>query len=197
MDNTQKVLHYFANTQGPVTEETGDAPMGRGRQSTKPLHWGAVAMKGLRWAVLMICLGVWAVVGAVFWIPLLLRRVIAYSAALVPAMLAGTRPHQAAKGLRHAMDFYRRGFQVTTEIVSGEPDRSESAGAKKQDTRLGGMALLNELAWVAVTWYAVLYLLGAIVTSPLDMWWWVEGISWTDSVFGPINDFMKSLMHLQ
>jgi hypothetical protein len=92
------------------------------------------------------------------------------------------------------MDFYRRGFQVTTEIVSGEPDRSESGGPKTQDTTLSGMALLNELAWVAVTWYAVLYFIGAIDTSPLDMWWWVAGISWTDSVFHPINDFMKSLV---
>jgi hypothetical protein len=182
MDETQKVLHY--TTQGLVTNEKAEAAQGPSEQ----------AMKGLRWAILMICLGVWAVVGALFWIPLLFRRVVTYSAALVPAMLADKKPHHAAKSLREAMNFYRRGFQVTTEVIKGEPDRSERPGPAAEDTTLHGMALLNELAWVVVIWYAVLYFIGAIDTSPLDMWRWLAGISWTDSVFRPINDAMKSLV---
>ena len=182
MDESQKVLHY--TTQGLVTGEKAETPAGPGER----------AMTGLRWAVLVICLGVWAVVGALFWIPLLLRRVITFSAALVPAMLADRKPHQAAKSLRDAMNFYGRGFQVTREVISGEPDPNERTAPLKEDTRLEGMALLNELAWVVVIWYAVLYFFGAIDTTPLDMWRWLAGISWTDSVFRPINDFFKSLV---
>ncbi len=46
----------------------------------------------LTWAILAVVLLVWAVVGAIFWIPLLLRAMLRFSMSLIEAMFVGQRP---------------------------------------------------------------------------------------------------------
>ena len=46
---------------------------------------------------------IWAVVGAVFWIPLMIRALIRFSISLIEAMFEGHKPARAAKVLRDAV----------------------------------------------------------------------------------------------
>ena len=146
-------------------------------------------MNGLTWAILVICLAVWAVVGAIFWIPLLLRTMVRFSVDLVPSMLTGKRPVRAAGLLRNAVTVYRRGFQVAIDVVTREPSREESQGAEVSSLR--GMALLNELAWVAVIWYLILLFFGAIEATPIDMWNWLVNVRWSDVLIRPVMEFVQ------
>lgn len=173
MNESPQVLRY--NVYGPVSEEgeRKDAPAA----ATRPTLLG--------WAVLAVCAGVWSVLGAVFWIPLLLRGIAAYSFALVSAMLAGRKPEKAAEALHDAMTFYWRGFRVTVEMVTRQPEAHDRATSEEEDDGLQAFALLNELAWVLLIWYAILLTAGVVDRTPLDLWHWLAGIPWTDKLVQP------------
>jgi hypothetical protein len=145
-------------------------------------------MNGLTWAILLICLAIWAVIGAVFWIPLILRTMVRFSAAMAPAMLADKKPIRAAQMLRGAVSFYRRGFEVAIDVVTKEPRRERAE--KGEDGGLSGMQFLNEFAWAALIWYGILLFFGAIDLTPIDMWYWVAGIQWNEVLYQPIAEFV-------
>ncbi len=137
----------------------------------------------LTWAILAVVLLVWAVVGALFWIPLLLRAMLRFSISLMEAMFVGERPTWAARGLRNAVDFYRRGFLVAVEVVTREDvteDRRRPAGESR---------LLFEVFWAALVWYLVLLWIGWIQTSPLDVWHWFVSIPWREAFSAVLERF--------
>jgi len=173
MNESQQVLRY--NVYGPVTEKSERREAGAGAARPTPLGLG----------VLVVCLGVWSALGAIFWIPLLVRRIAAYSIALVSAMLAGKKPERAAEALQDAMGFYWRGFKVTADMVTRDPEARDRAAAGEEDEGLRGMAFLNELAWALLVWYAILFALGVVHRTPLDLWHWLAGIPWRDGVVQP------------
>jgi len=177
MNESEPILRY-AN-RDPEAEAAQRSPSER-------------VMNGLTWAILIVCLSVWAVIGAIVWIPLLVRTMVRFSAALVPAMLADRKPVRSAHMLRQAVSFYRRGFQVATEVVTREPDPGERKFADEPVLR--GKALLNELAWVALIWYAILLLLGVVETTPIDLWWRLVALDWSETVFRPITEFFRGLI---
>ncbi len=145
-------------------------------------------MNGLTWAILLICLAIWAVIGAVFWIPLILRTMVRFSAAMAPAMLADKKPVRAARMLRGAVSFYRRGFEVAVDVVTREPRHGRADAG--EDGGLSGKELLNEFAWAALIWYGILLFFGAIEQTPIDMWYWIAGIQWNEALFQPIMEFV-------
>jgi hypothetical protein len=173
MNESQQVLRY--NVYAPALEKGERKPAGASVARPTPLGLG----------VLVVCLGVWSVLGALFWIPLLLRRIVAYSVALTSAMLAGRKPERAAEALRNAMGFYWRGFKTTTQMVTREPEARDRAAPADEEDGLGGMALASELAWVVLVWYAVLLAVGIVDRTPLDLWHWLAGIPWRDGVVQP------------
>ena len=155
-------------------------------------------MSGLTWAILIVCLGFWAVVGAIFWVPLLLRTMFRFSLALVGAMLAGRKPERAAQMLRDAVSFYRRGFQVAIEVVLKHHDEEAPKAAmygqqQREDVSLQGMPLLNELAWVFVIWYGILLFLGFVETTPIDLFWRLTLVDWTETFVRPVAEFIRGL----
>jgi hypothetical protein len=129
----------------------------------------------LTWAILAVVLLVWAVVGAIFWIPLLLRAMLRFSISLIEAMFVGQRPTQAAKILRDSVHFYRRGFVVAVEVVTREdvPDERKQPAVESR--------LLFEVFWAALVWYLVFLWMGWIQTSPLDLWHWFMSIPWREA----------------
>ena len=133
----------------------------------------------LTWAILAFCLLVWAVVGAVFWVPLMLRTMVMFSIALVHSTIEGARPSAAARMLRDAVTFYRRGFEVAVEAVMGEEDDQDSSSKPLQ--RKG---LFREVLWAAAVWYLFLLLLGLDLWSPLQAWDWLRGLPWEAWVGG-------------
>jgi len=128
----------------------------------------------ITWVVLVVVLLFWAVVGAVFWIPLMIRAMLRFSIHLIEAMFEGHKPTRAAKGLRDAVSFYRRGFVVSVEVVTREPvDRREEGPVREN-------RLLLEFLWALLVWYFIFLLFGWIQASPLDLVDWFFSIPWRD-----------------
>lgn len=130
----------------------------------------------LTWVVLVVVLLIWAVVGAVFWIPLLLRAMLRFCVSLIESMFEGHKPSTAARILRDAVNFYRRGFVVAVEVITQE---------EVSDKREGPVAegrLLREVLWALVVWYFIFLLFGWIQFSPLDLLDWFFSIPWAEYI---------------
>ena len=137
----------------------------------------------LTWLILAVVLLVWAVVGAVFWIPLMLRAMLRFSISLIEAMFVGQRPTRAARILRNAVEFYRKGFVVAVEAVTREDlpeERRQPAGENR---------LLFEVFWAALVWYLFFLWIGWIQTSPLDLWHWFVSIPWREAFSAVLERF--------
>lgn len=130
------------------------------------------AFEGVTWAILLLLLAIWAVVGAFFWIPLMFRTLLRFSLSLLQSVLVGRRPEGAARALRNAVSFYRRGFVVAVEVVTRE---EPSAEAQDPDT---GIRLFLELAWAVPVWYLLFFSLGYIQDSPADLWNGLVSFPW-------------------
>jgi hypothetical protein len=159
---------------------------GKGGRGADPLPVARTTNKifqVLTWAILAVVLLVWAVVGAIFWIPLLLRAMLRFSISLIEAMFVGQRPTQAAKILRDSVHFYRRGFVVAVEVVTREdvPDERKQPAVESR--------LLFEVFWAALVWYLVFLWMGWIQTSPLDVWHWFVSIPWREAFAGVLERF--------
>jgi len=159
-----------------------------------PTRGDPLAMRVLSWGILAICLFVWTVVGAFFWIPLLLRRIVTYSVALVPSTLTNRKPERSAARLRGAMSFYARGYKVTAEMVTRGPGRRERPGPSLavEEVEPPTMPMVGEVLWAAVVWYAILFLLGVVHGTPLDLWRWVDGFPWGERVVDPAVDWLRA-----
>ena len=131
-------------------------------------------LQAITWFILVIVLAVWALVGALFWIPLLLRAMIIFSLRLVQSVFVGQRPKGAARLLRDSVSFYKRGFVVAVEVVTREEIEPD---ARDPDT---GNLLFSEILWAALIWYLILLGLGWIQYSPLDLWRDFLAIPWAE-----------------
>lgn len=173
---TQKL--YYATAPAGDAEPTAAGP-------------GERVQKLLTWTILAICLLVWAVVGALFWIPLLLRRILTYSVSLLFSMLGEREPHRAARKLRSAVRFYPRGFKVTTEMVTREPTRPSSTVSLEEE-RTRRMGLIGDLLWTLLAWYAVLFVTGVVHGTPLDLWQWLVALPWQERVSAPVMEWVRA-----
>lgn len=168
------MLHYRDAPQAPPPADGTPA---------EDTSTGARFLKGLTRAILAVVLVVWAVVGAIFWIPLMVRTMVRFSVSLVQATLEGNRPTEAARMLQDAVSFYLRGFRVAIEAVEGEPvEERRPAGA------IRGRRLFRELAWAFVIWYAILVPLG-LAWSPVELWDWLTAWPWGNWADGVAEGF--------
>lgn len=161
-------------TEDVVGEEEGGMPLAARKVNAtvnKSVNW---IFLGITWAILAVVLLVWAVVGAIFWIPLLLRAMLRFSISHIEAIFEGHKPAEAARILRDAVSFYRRGFVVAVEVVTREPvDRREEGPVKEN-------RLLLEFLWALLVWYFIFLLFGWIQASPMDLVDWFFSIPWAD-----------------
>jgi hypothetical protein len=145
-------------------------------------------VRGLTWAILGVCLALWAVVGFLFWVPLLLRSMLEFTLALIQSMLQGARPVQAGRILRDTVDFYRRGFLVAIEAVFGklpEPERSQHP--------MSGSRVVMEIGWALLVWYAVLLMAGVVETTPADLWRGAAEYPWGETLGGLLGSATEAL----
>ena len=148
-----------------TTAATGDSlPVASSRPPV--LQW-------VSWAVFGVVMVVWAVVGALVWIPLLLRAMVRFSFALVPATLDREPPSEAAATLRGAVEFYRRGFVMAADALHGRTPEPTGHTRPVRSRRL-----LREFAWVALVWYALLAAFG-VVWSPVEIGQWIVALPWS------------------
>ncbi len=141
------------------------------------------AVRLLTWGVLAVCLAVWAVLGFLLWVPLLIRAILGFSLSLSQSMLVGSRPEEAGRILMDSVGFYRRGFSVAVDAIRGR-QRGEERPARQ---RLSGTDLVFEIVWAGVVWYLVLATIGIIEPSPVDLW---------NSAVGLLTDGMRGLDNL-
>lgn len=137
----------------------------------------------LTWVILVVVLAMWAVVGAIFWIPLLVRSMLRFCLSLIEAMFEGHKPARAAGILRDAVSFYRRGFVIAVEVVTQEKVNYDDEGPVTENR------LLWEFLWALLVWYFLLLLFGWIQASPLDLLDWFLSIPWTDHIRSLVDQF--------
>jgi hypothetical protein len=125
-------------------------------------------------AVFGVLVVVWAIVGAIVWVPLLIRTMVRLAFAMVPATLDGGHPTEAAEDLRGAVDFYRRGFMVASDAVHG---RAPAQAKPARPLRRSGMG--RELFWVAAIWYLIFAFFGW-VWGPIDIAQWAMSLPWAE-----------------
>ena len=166
-------------SRGEEPGRTGD----KARPYVDAIQWGFTA---LTWLVLFFVLLVWAVVGAVFWIPLILRATLRFSLSLLETVFEGHKPAKAAKALRDAVSFYRRGFVVAVEVITGEKidERDDGPVTEKR--------LFKEILWAVLVWYFIALFFGWIQASPLDLVDWFRAIPWGE-YFGDLVDRFRGL----
>lgn len=174
-------LHYRATAE-PVSAPDEVRSAERVRWSGSGTL-GERIVHGLTLAILGVVLAVWAIVGAVFWLPILVRTMFRFSLSLIQSTMDDERPEGSASMLRNAVGFYRRGFVVGIEAVLREDPLTEG---KIRRERIDGGRMMKELAWAAVIWYVVLWWVG-LVWSPGAVAAWVAALPWGET-FGSIVD---------
>jgi hypothetical protein len=152
-------------------------------------------MRYLTWSILSICLALWAVVGFVFWVPLLLSSMIRFSLSLSRSMLSGAEPTEAGMILRNTVSFYRRGFTVAIDAVFGDPAEKAKKKVTKNSAKTARLSrhLFFEVLWAFVFWYLVLYFAGAVQSSPLDGWVALFEFPWRGA-WGAFTEWTSGLL---
>lgn len=131
------------------------------------------------WGALAICVAVWAVVGFLLWLPLLLRHIVAFIVSLTYATLTDGDMADAARRLRGAASFYRRGFESAVGSVLFGRDGTSSPESSPRRS-LSARPILLECAWALVVWYPVLLWLGVAEWTPADVWSSIAGLPWSE-----------------
>jgi hypothetical protein len=140
-------------------------------------------VRALTWTILVVVLGFWLVIGAVFWIPLMIRSMVLFSVSLIESMFEGKRPEAAARILRDAVTFYRRGFVVATEVILWD-DAGDEGSEGPTERRI-----FREILWSVFIWYLILLAVGLVETSPIDAWNWWADLPWGEWVQGLLRPF--------
>lgn len=142
----------------------------------------------LTWAILSACMILWAVIGFVFWVPLVLSAMIRFTFDLSRSMLRGDQPAEAGRTLREAVSFYRRGFSVAVDAVFGKSEGAQRPGQQKQkSTRLSARRVFFDVLWTVVFWYLFVYATGLVEASPLDGWIALIELPWV-AFWGAVVD---------
>ena len=112
----------------------------------------------MTFAVMIVCLIIWSVLGAIFWIPLLVRVTGFFVVALVHSTFTGGSVEQAGAALHIAIDFYFRGFRLAYRIFEDSPN-SETV-PHVPHISFSWMRLLQEGVWACFIWYLILAVIG-------------------------------------
>ena len=128
---------------------------------------------------LSVAVAIWAVVGFLIWVPLLLRRIATFVVELTYVTLTDGDPNPAAKRLRAAANFYRRGFVTAVRSVLTPGEGAADAGPGP-DTSTPARPILQEVAWALVVWYPVLLWLGIAEWTPEDLWNAAAAVPWQE-----------------
>lgn len=131
-----------------------------GDSGTPVPELGAVSERiaeGIQFGVCIILVGVWAIVGFVFWIPFLVRSIAAYTGAVLGSTFTGSPIYSAQRGLDTSVRFWFGGFQAALaarhSIKSAQnPYMADPAPAIKGVLdMLFHHLLFTMLFWVSVT----------------------------------------------
>ncbi|HEV7473099.1 MAG TPA: hypothetical protein VGN90_03555 [Pyrinomonadaceae bacterium] len=117
--------------------------------------------------IFIITLAAWAIIGLVFWIPILTRATTVFSGMILYATLTHQKADAVGEYLRIASGFYANGFRTMKEAIYPPPGRLEPT---KIDFKVG--RFISELLWMAIFWLVVLWLGKPELIRPLTDWLW-------------------------
>lgn len=111
----------------------------------------------LKVAVAGFTVAIWAIVGFVFWIPLLARATTSFAVSATYSNLVARGAHVPNAGLEHATLFYVSGFRsiVASIFASSPPAEAERIEFKAR-------RFLAEIAWTMFFWWGTLVSLSAL-----------------------------------
>ncbi|MGI9628847.1 MAG: hypothetical protein ACR2QM_18575, partial [Longimicrobiales bacterium] len=130
-------------------------------------------LRALTWLIVATAMLVWLIIGFVFWVPLLIRATVSFSAEVVNATLTGRSATAAGEMLKRAVGFYKSGFVVAVEAI-GEPKARGDGSRFYDDDKEDGWGIdargfLNELAWTALIWYLIASAVGWTTHTPFKL----------------------------
>jgi hypothetical protein len=111
--------------------------------------------------IVIFVIVVWAVVGLIFWIHLLFRITMVYSAMVVHGVLTNQSPAAFKAPLEEASSFYPKGFRIALSVL-----REENITSKKVITIKAGKVIAESL-WALTFWFMSLFLTGVIRISSI------------------------------
>jgi hypothetical protein len=97
-----------------------------------------------------VCLGSWAVIGFLFWIPLLVRATASVGVAVLSSALSDDDPARVTIAFERAASFYARGFRLIHEVLF--PQTTRWVVPKEQDRSPYWTRLALDTAWTVVFW---------------------------------------------
>lgn len=148
------------------------------------------AFKVLTWVVLGSLMLVWGVVGFVFWLPRLLREMFGFSVSLVYANMTGGSLDPAGEGLKEAINFYKRGFEMAySAVMKPRTGPTPPPGTTMARPKIRGDRLFREALWAAFVWWILLSLLGMISWTPIALVRWLVTGAWLQTLDGVLVKF--------
>jgi len=142
------------------------------QEDTESVSW---ITEILTWSFVAVCLTIWAAVGFLLWIPRLIRSMVKFSVALMQATITESTADEAARDLRSAADFYKRGFSGAVAAI-----RSTRGEQPEGGRHIEAAPLIREVAWAMTFWYVVLWAMGVSVWTPADFWAAFNELPWGD-----------------
>lgn len=113
----------------------------------------------VKYFVYLVSLAIWAIVGFIFWIPVLVRSTASFSAAILYATLTGTAANHIGAQMNAAISFYFRGFNLIRDAMFAPRQVADEL----PPFRL--LQFISEALWAALFW-------GIIVGWLLDIPIW-------------------------
>lgn len=117
--------------------------------------------------IFIVSMVAWALIGLVFWIPILTRATTVFSGMILYATLTGQKADALRDYLRLASGFYANGFRITTEALY--PPKG-SASPSEIEFHLG--RFIVELLWTSAFWFVVFWISKPDLITPLTARIW-------------------------
>jgi tetratricopeptide (TPR) repeat protein len=108
--------------------------------------------------------GMWAVIGFIFWIPLLSRATATLSGAILYSTVTESNPAHIKTSFESAVSFYMRGFKTIENVYS---PAEETLYSKNQDKSVESKwwKILIEICWTCLFWGTLFIGISSVVSS--------------------------------
>lgn len=107
----------------------------------------------VRYVVYLIALTAWAVVGFVFWIPVLVRATAVFSSMILYSTLTGVRSKYLGRHLDAAIIFYVSGFRRIGEAMFAAVFEAESDSDELPPFKISQFFM--EAVWATAFWLSI------------------------------------------
>lgn len=128
-----------------------DSGPAQGNVSADEISFINSLINAIRQFVLAVSLSIWAVVGFLFWIPMLVHAIVQFSALIVYATITDADPSTLATNLERAVRFYLEGFRKVVRAIYRRTTVGQSNISWNVDTKVMLVHVVGTLIfWVVI-----------------------------------------------